>query len=122
MAAGLLQRGGGCHVKEKPADGTWTLSLSAHDVAGNKATVALGTVQVATLIDAVRTALVLAPHTDDGEFGCGGTMARLVEQGVDVRQIAFSTASRSLPPGFAPDTLAHESRAASQRSGSPRTR
>ena len=38
--------GGGCHVKHKPADGTWTLSLSAHDVAGNKATVALGTVQV----------------------------------------------------------------------------
>ena len=37
------------------------------------------------MIDAVRTALVLAPHTDDGEFGCGGTMARLVEQGVDVR-------------------------------------
>ena len=26
-------------------------------------------------------ALVLAPHTDDGEFGCGGTMARLVEAG-----------------------------------------
>ena len=24
-------------------------------------------------------ALVLAPHTDDGEFGCGATMARLVE-------------------------------------------
>jgi LmbE family N-acetylglucosaminyl deacetylase len=69
------------------------------------------------LIDAVRTALVLAPHTDDGEFGCGGTMARLVEQGVDVRQIAFSTASRSLPPGFAPDTLAHESRAASAALG-----
>ena len=69
------------------------------------------------MIDAVRTALVLAPHTDDGEFGCGGTMARLVEQGVDVRQIAFSTASRSLPPGFAPDTLAHESRAASAALG-----
>jgi len=25
--------------------------------------------------------LVLAPHTDDGEFGCGGTMARLAEAG-----------------------------------------
>jgi LmbE family N-acetylglucosaminyl deacetylase len=69
------------------------------------------------VIEAVRTALVLAPHTDDGEFGAGGTMARLVEQGVDVRQIAFSTASRSLPPGFAPDTLAHESRAASSALG-----
>jgi LmbE family N-acetylglucosaminyl deacetylase len=69
------------------------------------------------MIEAVETALVLAPHTDDGEFGCGGTMARLVERGVDVRQIAFSTASRSLPPGFPPDTLSHESRAASTALG-----
>jgi LmbE family N-acetylglucosaminyl deacetylase len=53
-------------------------------------------------------ALVLAPHTDDGEFGCGGTMARLVEEGVDVRYVAFSIATRSLPEGFAPDTLARE--------------
>jgi LmbE family N-acetylglucosaminyl deacetylase len=69
------------------------------------------------VIDAVSTALVLAPHTDDGEFGCGGTLARLVERGVDVRQIAFSIASRSLPPGFPPDTLVHESRAASDALG-----
>ena len=41
--------------------------------------------------------LVLAPHTDDGEFGCGGTMARLVDEGVDVRYVAFSIATRSLP-------------------------
>ena len=53
-------------------------------------------------------ALVLAPHTDDGEFGCGGTMARLVEEGTDVRYVAFSIATRSLPEGFAPDTLARE--------------
>ena len=26
---------------------------------------------------------MLAPHTDDGEFGCGGAMARLVESGAD---------------------------------------
>ena len=37
--------------------------------------------------------LVLAPHTDDGEFGCGGTMARLVEAGADVRYVAFSIAT-----------------------------
>jgi LmbE family N-acetylglucosaminyl deacetylase len=63
------------------------------------------------------TVLVLAPHTDDGEFGCGGTMARLREQGVDVRQVAFSTASRSLPEGFPPDTLAREVAAASAAIG-----
>jgi len=69
------------------------------------------------VIEALRRVLVLAPHTDDGEFGCGGAMARLVESGADVRQIAFSVASRSLPEGFAPDTLVHESRAASEALG-----
>ena len=51
---------------------------------------------------------MLAPHTDDGEFGCGGAMARLVEEGAEVRYVAFSIATRSLPPGFPPDTLARE--------------
>ena len=69
------------------------------------------------MIDGLSRVLVLAPHTDDGEFGCGGTIARLVESGADVRQIAFSVASRSLPEGFAPDTLVHESRAASDALG-----
>jgi LmbE family N-acetylglucosaminyl deacetylase len=64
-------------------------------------------------------ALVLAPHTDDGEFGCGGTMARLVEEGIDVRYVAFSIATRSLPEGFAPDTLAREVREATGELGIP---
>ena len=69
------------------------------------------------MIESASRVLVLAPHTDDGEFGCGGTMARLREAGVDVRQIAFSTASRSLPPGFPPDTLEREVREASRTIG-----
>jgi N-acetylglucosamine malate deacetylase 1 len=60
------------------------------------------------VIGAWERVLVLAPHTDDGEFGAGGTMARLVEAGADVRYVAFSIATRSLPEGFAPDTLARE--------------
>ena len=63
--------------------------------------------------------LVLAPHTDDGEFGCGGTMARLVEDGAEVRYVAFSIATRSLPEGFAPDTLAREVREATAELGIP---
>jgi LmbE family N-acetylglucosaminyl deacetylase len=66
-----------------------------------------------------RRVLVLAPHTDDGEFGCGGTMARLVEDGADVRYVAFSIATRSLPEGFAPDTLAREVREATTELGIP---
>jgi len=64
-------------------------------------------------------ALVLAPHTDDGEFGCGGVMARLVESGAEVRYVAFSIATRSLPEGFAPDTLAREVREATAELGIP---
>src|SRR3954469_16586665 len=73
------------------------------------------------MIEQWRKALVLAPHTDDGEFGCGGTMARLVEAGCDVRYVAFSIATRSLPPGFPPDTLAREVREATQQIGIPET-
>jgi LmbE family N-acetylglucosaminyl deacetylase len=69
------------------------------------------------MIEAWQRVLVLAPHTDDGEFGCGGTMARLVDAGVDVRYVAFSIATKSLPPGFPPDTLAREVREATAELG-----
>jgi len=71
------------------------------------------------VIEAWRRVLVLAPHTDDGEFGCGGTMARLVDAGAEVRYVAFSIATRSLPEGFPPDTLAREVRDATAELGIP---
>jgi N-acetylglucosamine malate deacetylase 1 len=71
------------------------------------------------VIEQWKRALVLAPHTDDGEFGCGGTMARLVEAGCEVRYVAFSIATRSLPDGFPPDTLAREVREATSELGIP---
>jgi N-acetylglucosamine malate deacetylase 1 len=71
------------------------------------------------VIGSWRRVLVLAPHTDDGEFGCGGTMARLVEGGAEVRYVAFSIATRSLPEGFAPDALAREVRDATAELGIP---
>ncbi len=63
--------------------------------------------------------LVLAPHTDDGEFGCGGTMARLIENGVKVTYAAFSTAAKSVPEGFPKDVLKREVRAATGVLGIP---
>ena len=74
------------------------------------------------MIEAWKRVLVLAPHTDDGEFGCGGTMARLVEAGVEVHYLAFSIATRSLPDGFAPDTLAREVRRGDRRARHPASR
>ena len=69
------------------------------------------------MITAWKRVLVLAPHTDDGEFGCGATLARLVDGGTDVRYVAFSIATRSLPEGFPPDTLASEVREATAELG-----
>jgi LmbE family N-acetylglucosaminyl deacetylase len=43
--------------------------------------------------------LVLAPHTDDAELGCGGTMARWIDDGAEMYTAVFSTAEKSLPPG-----------------------
>jgi LmbE family N-acetylglucosaminyl deacetylase len=52
--------------------------------------------------------IILAPHTDDGEFGCGGTIARLLENGVEVHYLAFSICEESVPKGFASDVLRSE--------------
>ena len=52
--------------------------------------------------------LVLAPHTDDGELGCGGTIARLLEEKKEVFYAAFSTCRKSLPKGMPSDTLEKE--------------
>ena len=52
--------------------------------------------------------LVLAPHTDDGELGCGGTIARFVEEKKQVFYIAFSSAEKSVPRGLPRDILKKE--------------
>lgn len=58
--------------------------------------------------------LVLAPHTDDGELGCGGTIARFIAEGRDVYYAAFSLCRKSLEPGLEPDTLEKEVKAATK--------
>lgn len=52
-----------------------------------------------------KTVYVLAPHTDDGELGAGGTISKLIESGADVYYFAFSTARLSVPKGFDEDIL-----------------
>lgn len=59
-----------------------------------------------------KTILVLAPHTDDGEFGCGATIAHYVEQGARVIYAAFSAAEQSVLPEFPRDILRKEVRQA----------
>lgn len=52
--------------------------------------------------------LILAPHTDDAELGCGATIARLLEAGIRVYVAVFSTAEDSLPAGAPPGELKRE--------------
>ena len=59
-------------------------------------------------IQGIKKVLVLAPHTDDAELGCGGTLARMKEEGVDIYVAAFSTARASVPEGSDPDILRKE--------------
>jgi LmbE family N-acetylglucosaminyl deacetylase len=58
--------------------------------------------------------LILAPHTDDGEFGCGGTIAKLVDEGHDVYYAAFSACQQSVLPQFPSDILITEVKAATK--------
>lgn len=64
-----------------------------------------------------RKVLVLAPHTDDGELGAGGTIAKLIESGSDVYYAAFSTAEQSVPEGFPKDILKTEVKKATLKLG-----
>ena len=52
--------------------------------------------------------LILAPHTDDGELGMGGSIAKFIEEGKEVFIAAFSSAQESVPKGFKKDALIYE--------------
>ena len=52
--------------------------------------------------------LILSHHTDDAELGCGGAIARFVEEKKDILWYAFSTAEDSLHQGCHKDTLRNE--------------
>ena len=69
------------------------------------------------MLNQFKRALVLAPHTDDGELGAGGTIARLVELGCTVHYAAFSIAEESVPAHLPRDILDTEVRAATQQLG-----
>jgi LmbE family N-acetylglucosaminyl deacetylase len=49
--------------------------------------------------------MILAPHTDDGEIGCGGTIAKLIEEGKNVFYVAFSIARTSAVQNGLPENI-----------------
>jgi N-acetylglucosamine malate deacetylase 1 len=62
--------------------------------------------------------LVLAPHTDDAELGCGGTIARLVKEfSATVQILNFSAAEESVPEGMDPSVNRTDCKAAALELG-----
>lgn len=69
------------------------------------------------MIDKDKRILILAPHTDDAEFGCGGTISKLVDNGNEVYCAAFSACEQSVLKQFPTDILITEVKAASSKLG-----
>ncbi|MFT6850063.1 MAG: LmbE family N-acetylglucosaminyl deacetylase [Sphingobacteriales bacterium] len=67
--------------------------------------------------DKKRTILVLAPHTDDGELGCGGTISKLTAAGHEVLYVAFSACELSVPSHLPKDILITEVKKATPEIG-----
>ena len=61
--------------------------------------------------------MVLAPHTDDGEFGCGGSISKLIENGHTVYYVAFSACEQSVLENFPKDILKTEVKVATKTLG-----
>ena len=68
-------------------------------------------------IDENATVLVLAPHTDDGELGCGGAISRFVDMRAKVFYAAFSIAEESVRPEFPKNILETEVKVATRKLG-----
>lgn len=52
--------------------------------------------------------LILSPHTDDAELGCGGSIYKFLKDGCEVFWVVFSSCEDSLPDNLPPDTLVNE--------------
>ena len=68
------------------------------------------------MLGAFARVLVVCAHTDD-EFGCAGTVTRLLEGGAHVRYVALSRCEESVPPPLPPDVLEQECRECTARMG-----
>lgn len=63
--------------------------------------------------------LILGAHPDDGEFGCGGSIARFCMEGKDVFYAVFSLCEKSVPKEFPPTILLDEFKESTRILGIP---
>ncbi len=62
--------------------------------------------------------MIISPHTDDGELGYGGTMAKIKDK-AEMYYIAFSSCEASVPKNFPDDILKIECKKATEILGIP---
>jgi LmbE family N-acetylglucosaminyl deacetylase len=60
------------------------------------------------MFESIDRVAVFAPHTDDGEFGCGATINKLINNNKIVHYVAFSACEQSVLPQFPSDILISE--------------
>ncbi len=63
--------------------------------------------------------LILSPHTDDGELGAGGSIARFASEGKKIYYAALSTCEDSVPDGLPKNILGEEVKEATKTLGIP---
>lgn len=64
--------------------------------------------------------LAVSPHTDDCEFGCGGSLARFIQEDKEIFYVAFSSAEKSVPSGLPNGILKKEVKEATAMLGIPK--
>lgn len=69
------------------------------------------------MLSGFKRALVIGPHTDDCEIGAGGTVSKLLRNGVEVKFLVFSDCIQSVPYGFPTDCLRKEALASAKSLG-----
>lgn len=56
----------------------------------------------------IKKVLVINAHADDMEFGCGGTIAKLIEEGKEVYNLVLSLRRKTVAPDFPAEKLIQE--------------
>ena len=60
------------------------------------------------MVSNINKVLVIAPHVDDGELGCGATIVKFIENNKDIYYTSFSFAEESVPKGLPSNILETE--------------
>ena len=68
-----------------------------------------------SILFSFKNILLIAPHSDDVEFGMGATVSMLSEQGMNVKVIVLSTADESLKKNFPKGSTAIECKQAMKK-------